>query len=145
MKGKYDTHVEPKLKLIEGWARSGLIEAEIIKRLDVSQRAFSDYKTKYPQLVQALKNSKEEADYTVENSLFKRANGMEYWEVVEELRMDKKTGVEVMMEVKRTKKWLAPDPTSMIFWLKNRDKVNWSDRKDVNVTGNMKLEDFFKV
>jgi len=37
---KYYTHVEPKLKLISAWARDGLTEAEMCKRLGVAVRSF---------------------------------------------------------------------------------------------------------
>ena len=142
--GKYETHVKPKLKLIEGWAREGLIEKEICKRIGISEQTLNVYKKSYPELVESLKKSKQEADYTVVDSLFKRANGMEYQEVIEELRTDKKTGEEKLVIVKRHTKFFPPDPTSAIFWLKNRDKANWSDSKNVNVAGTVKLEDFFK-
>ena len=30
---------------------------------------------------------------------------------------------------------VPPDPTSMIFWLKNRDRENWRDKHDHEHTG----------
>lgn len=57
-------------------------------------------------------------------SLYKRATGFEYNEV--ELKTDDKT------KSKRvTKKLVAPDPTSAIFWLKNRQPKLWRDKQTI--------------
>lgn len=141
---KYETHVKPKLDLISAWARDGLIEEEIVKRLGVAHSSLSSYKKMYPELLEALKKGKEDADYKVEDSLYSRTQGIEYYEEVEELRQDRKTGEVKYVVVKRTKKFIPPDPTSCFFWLKNRKAKQWSDRKDVNVSGSVKLEEFFK-
>ncbi|BBI32355.1 transposase [Cohnella abietis] len=79
-KSKYHSHVEPKLLLIEAWARDGAIEEDISKKLGVAYSTFKIYKDKYSALSAALKRGKEVADVEVENSLFKRAIGYEYTE-----------------------------------------------------------------
>ena len=38
--GKYDTHVKPKLLLIEAWARDGLTDEDIYNNLDISHDSF---------------------------------------------------------------------------------------------------------
>lgn len=47
-------------------------------------------------------------------------------------------------------KQVAPNPTSAIFWLKNRKPDDWRDKKETEVTGNLgisaaakEIEDFF--
>ena len=50
----------------------------------------------------------------MENALFKSAVGYEYTEITKELT---DSGMKV---TKRVTKQVAPNPTSAIFWLKNR-------------------------
>ena len=40
-----------------------------------------------------------------------------------------------LMVTKVVTKELAPDPTSMIFWLKNRRPDRWRDKQDINLSG----------
>ena len=32
---------------------------------------------------------------------------------------------------------MPPDPTAMIFWLKNRKPNEWNDKQNINHTGNI--------
>lgn len=140
---KYDSHVKPKLLLIQAWARDGLTDADICNNLDVGKDAFIEYKKLYPELVDALKTSKEEADIIVENSLYKRATGYEYEEVTQEPLYNLATGEPLLNEdgtpkiavTKIVRKQVAPDTTAQIFWLKNRKKVEWRDKQDIEHSG----------
>lgn len=78
--GKYESHVEPKLLLIEAWARDGTIDEDIAKKLGIAYSTFKLYKDKHSALSAALKRGKEVADIEVENALFKRATGYEFTE-----------------------------------------------------------------
>ena len=122
---KYATHVEPRLEEIAGWCREGLIEAEVCKRLGVGVTSFTEYKRLHPALLKAIKEGKEIADYRVEDSLYQRAMGMD----VEETHQEFKEGK--LVSERKVKKHLAPDPTSMIFWLKNRKSKQWRDKQEV--------------
>ncbi|KJB88590.1 transposase [Paenibacillus sp. E194] len=79
-KNKYQSHVEPKLLLVEAWARDGVIDEDIAKKLGVAYSTFREYAKKYSALSAALKKGKEVADVEVENALFKRATGYEFTE-----------------------------------------------------------------
>lgn len=70
---KYFTHVEPKLELIEGWARDGFTDEQISKNLGIAYSTFREYKKKYSALSTALKNGKEIVDYQVEKALLNKA------------------------------------------------------------------------
>lgn len=151
---KYYTHVEPRLIEIEGWARDGLIDEQIAKNLGVAYSTFKTYKNKFPDLVAALKRGKEVVDREVENALLKRALGYEYEEITQERVMKKDVKGRPMVDLhgfpvyeivttKRVKKQVAPDTTAQIFWLKNRKPAEWRDKKEVDVTVDKKLEDFF--
>ena len=120
---KYLTHVQPKLELIKAWARRGAIEEDIARNLNVGVSTFSAYKNKYPELKEALAQSKEVADIKVESALFKRAVGYEYDEVT----------FEEGVETKRVTKQTAPDTTAQIFWLKNRRPGEWKDKQNIEI------------
>ena len=72
-KSKYESHVLPNLELVKMWARNGLTDAEIAKKLDISTDRFYYYKKHFSDFSDALKENKEVADLQVEQALFKAA------------------------------------------------------------------------
>ena len=73
-KSKYGDFVDRKgLVLVRGWARDGLTDLQISKNIGVAMSTFCDWKNKHPEFSEALKRSKDVADYEVENALFKKA------------------------------------------------------------------------
>lgn len=73
-KTKYDDFIDRKgLVLVEGWARDGLTDLQISKNIGIQQSTFYDWKLKHAEFSEALKRSKDVADYEVENALFKKA------------------------------------------------------------------------
>ncbi|WP_278839930.1 hypothetical protein [Holdemania filiformis] len=133
MRGKYETHVKPKLDLIAQWARDGAIERDIAKKLSVSESTFSGYKKEHPELMETLTVNKEVADARVESALYKRATGYEYTETSKEVGPD---GV----KIKTTVKQVAPDVTAQIYWLNNRRPDRWRNKQDISIEGASKVE-----
>lgn len=129
-KSKYFTHVEPKLTLVEGWARDGLTDKQIAKNLGISKDSFYKYKKQYSDFSDSLKKGKEIIDYEVENALLKRALGYEYHEVT----------YEHGEETKRVTKQVAPDTTAQIFWLKNRKPDRWRDKQVVESNNTIEVK-----
>ena len=125
---KYHSHVEPKLLLIEAWARDGLTVEQIAENLGVAEGTFYEYQKQYPELKEALKNGREVIDVMVENALLKAALGYDYRE--EEL--NKVTGEPI--ELRRV---AHPNTTALIFWLKNRKPREWRDKQELEHSGNM--------
>ncbi|WP_211231329.1 transposase [Halonatronum saccharophilum] len=128
---KYDPSIIPK---VEEWVNEGLTDYEISKRLGINASTLYDWKKKYPKFSKSLKKSKAQADFKVEDSLFKRANGYTYDEVTQELVENPKTGEVELKPVKVVTKEVKPDVTAQIFWLKNRQPEKWKDKKDIDVT-----------
>ncbi|MCY9530566.1 transposase [Paenibacillus alvei] len=128
--GKYQSHVEPKLLLIEAWARDGTIDEDIAKKLGIAYSTFREYIKKHSALSAALKRGKEVVDIEVENALIKRALGYRYDEVTSELN-----DAGNMVETKRVTKEVQPDVTAQIFWLKNRKPEQWRDKQVTEHTG----------
>lgn len=142
---KYYTHVEPRLLEITAWARNGDIEKTIAEKLGVAYSSFNDYKTKNPELVEALKKGKEVVDFEVENSLLKRAMGYKYTEITRERAIDPKTGEYGLVVTKTVTKEVAPDVTAQIFWLKNRKPAEWRDKRETELSGGVAITDADKA
>lgn len=130
--GKYETHVKPKLNLVEAWARDGLTDDQIAHNLGIALSTLHDYKNKYSEFSEALRKGKDDIDIQVENALLKRALGYTYDEVTHEAVKDPETGKTVMIETKRVTKEVQPDVTAQIFWLKNRRPAVWRDKKEID-------------
>lgn len=145
-KSKYHTHVEPKLLLIEAWARDGMIEEDIAKKLGVAYSTFRKYRDEQEALSAALKRGKEVADVEVENALFKRAVGYQYDEVTKELMTvitDDGPKKELVV-TKRVTKEVQPDVTAQIFWLKNRRPDKWRDKQEIGHSGSVDVNNPMK-
>lgn len=78
-----------------------------------------------------LKRAKKNADKKVERSLYERATGYEHKDV-------KMFCYEGQIIKEEYIKHIPPDPTSMIFWLKNRNPTEWRDKIDHEHSGELK-------
>ena len=80
-KGKYQEWLTPEgLIKIEGWARDGLTDEQIAKKMGISVATLYNWKGKFLEILEALKRGKEVVDRQVENALLKRALGYQYVE-----------------------------------------------------------------
>lgn len=131
-KGKYHEWLtENGLLRLKGWATDGLNDEEIADKMGIHVSTLYEWKNKYNEINEALKDGKEIPDRKVENALFKRACGYEYEEITEEWDAT----VEKMIVTKRVTKQVPPDPTSIIFYLKNRKPDEWRDKRQTELTG----------
>jgi hypothetical protein len=136
----YHSKVEDKLDLVRGWARDGLNNKQIAKNLGIDESTLYDYQNKFTEFAKSLKKGKEVSDYEVENSLFKSANGFTYDEVTKESRLVDTVDGKPIYDLVITKivtKQVQPNPTSMIFWLKNRKTEQWRDRHEFDMSNNI--------
>ncbi len=97
-----DEYIEQAYKL----ALLGATDKQMCDYFNVDEKTFNNWKHKHPEFFQSLKKGKEEADFNVVKSLYKKACG------------DDKN---------------SPDTTACIFWLKNRQPEKWRDKQDLNV------------
>lgn len=132
--GKYEKNVQPKLGLIECWARDGVIDKDIAKRLGVAYSTFRIYVKAQSALSAALKKGKEVVDYEVENALLERAKGgvrvlRRPFKLKRVTFLDgKKVKEEEQIEYADYEEYTPPDTGAAIFWLKNRKPENWRDK-----------------
>jgi len=86
----------------------------------------------------AIKKAQSTADKKVENALFKMATGtFEYIERHYESAVIDKLKLGILK--KTIKKTLAPNITAQIFYLKNRQPDEWSDKQDIEHSGEVKV------
>lgn|SRR3990167_843811 len=102
-------------------ASAGFTDAQISEFFKISRESLDTYKNANPKILDTLKTGKELSDNRVVRSLFERANGYQHPE-------DKIFCEGGRVTVVPTIKHYPPDPTSMIFWLKNRKSKDWKDR-----------------
>src|SRR5699024_6269537 len=142
--GKYGEWItEDGLKRIESWARDGLTEKDIAeKKIGVTERTFTNWKKKYPSIVSSLKRGKRPVDMEVESQLLKNAMGFEYEET--ETYIDERADGTQIRKVKKVKKFMKPDTTAQIFWLKNRKPNYWRDKQDLTHEGEIEVKNSFE-
>lgn len=103
----------------------GYTDKQLADFFNVSEQTINTWKIKHPQFLESIKRGKEIADVNVVESLYKRAIGIEYDEI--ELKTDGK------VKSKRVvKKFIPPDTTAQIFWLKNRQPKSWRDKQEID-------------
>lgn len=130
---------EDKMILLKGWARNGLTQEQIAKKMNISLTTFKNWKNNSKDFENVLKGTNEVVDFDVEGALYKSAIG--YWihETTEEEELDKDGNV-VSRKRKTVHKFIPGNVTAQIFWLKNRMQQFWSDRNIQKIETNDKNE-----
>lgn len=136
-KGKYEKWLTTEgLLMLEAWAREGLTDEDIaVKKMGISRSTLSEWKNKYPDISDALKNGKEISDAKVENALFQKAIGCTCTETTKELVKNPETGEFELKVTKEVTKQIPPDTTAQIFWLKNRRPDIWREKQSMELSG----------
>lgn len=107
-------------------AQLGVTDEEIAHVLGIATSTVYNLKKSHPDFLEAIKRGKEEADNNVEISLYKRARGYEH----DEDKIFLHEGNPVIVP---TIKHYPPDPTAIIFWLKNRRPKDWRDKSEADI------------
>lgn len=118
------------LKKVAAVARKGWTNAEMAEFFEVDQATWYRWQADREDFCEALKEWKVEADSRVERSLYERACGYSHPE-------DKVFCSDGEVTVVPTVKHYPPDPTAMIFWLKNRKGAEWNDKTEINHSGDL--------
>lgn len=106
----------------------GAIDTQLADFFNVNESTIYLWKKEHPEFSEALNAGKEESDNQVVKSLFQRALGYSHKEEKVFLHQGE-------IVTHKTIKHYPPDATSMIFWLKNRQKIDWRDRQELEHTG----------
>lgn len=134
-KSQYQTKVLPFLEQIPAWRRDGLTERQVAERLKVGYSTFNEYKLKFPELTEAVKEGKQELIYKLETSLYNVAMGMTLKEerIHETIDIDKDGNEVRHKDIKTVYKQQNPNVVALIFALKNLLSEKWSDNPQVDI------------
>lgn len=106
----------------------GYTDKELADFFQVQESTINNWKKAHPEFLESLKDGKDIVDSDIVKSLYNRAKGMK---VQEEKMVDG--------EVISLEKEIPPDPTSMIFWLKNRQPAKFRDKQDINLEADINI------
>lgn len=135
--GAADWITEDGLLLIEGWARDGITDKQIAEnQIGISERTFTRWKRDNPSIVSALKKGRAPVIEKVEKSLYDLCQVQKYTETVEEI-VETPDGKK-KRQVRRITRETPPNPTAIIFALKNLKPHKWRDKQEIK--GNLGLE-----
>ena len=107
----------------------GATDKDLADFFEVDEATVNRWKLKHPEFCESIKKGKKTADANVGHSLYQRATG---YDDVNAIHISNFQGI--ITETPIVKHY-PPDTTAQIFWLKNRDKPNWRDKQDHEVTG----------
>jgi len=128
------TKLTPSVKeKISFLSRKGFTDAEMAMCVDVTEQTFNNWKKQQPAFFESLSDWKKKPNKEVERSLFERACGYEHPETKSQY-----VAGEGWQQITVTKHY-PPDPTSMIFWLKNRQPAKWRDKTDLDLNQTVDL------
>lgn len=126
----YTERIEPRIKEIIIWAKSGATNKEICSALGVSYSAFCDNLNKHKEFSDSLKEARLSGVPEVKLALYKRAIGFEYEEKKVSLKKDEDG--ETRQYVETTKKYALPDVGAIQTYLRNytpdfrdKDKISY--------------------
>lgn len=133
-KGKYEYWLtEEGKKKIREWSIKGLSDVQMCKNMGISKDTFYQWKKRFQDFSDCLRDSKQIADIEVENALFKSATG--YW--TEETTVEKVYSVELKKMIpfkeKTVKKFVPANAIAQKFWLINRASEEWKDRREEHI------------
>lgn len=120
---KFDDKVIGKIKIL---TRRGFTDLEICTVLDICEKTFYNWKRDNEEFLQAVKVGKSIANERVERALYERALGYSHPDVHITNYQGEITETDII-------KHYPPDPTSIIFFLCNRDNKNWKRRRQIEL------------
>jgi len=112
------------VRILKGMAAKGLTDAEMAQIIGVIPDTINSWRKKNPKIDLDLRIAKDAADRNVESALYKRACGFSHPDV----HITSHLGMVTLTPITKV---YPPDPTSCIFWLKNRQPDRWRDRQEI--------------
>lgn len=121
--GRPSSYKEEFASQAEMLCRLGATDKELAAFFKVAVSTLNLWKKRHPEFSESLKQGKMLSDAEVADKLFRRATGYSHPDV----HISNYQGVVTITPIT---KHYPPDPTSMIFWLKNRRPDLWRDKPE---------------
>lgn len=118
---------------VEKLCKLGATDKDLADFFGVTEQTINNWKLAEPLFFESLKRGKMLADANVASALYHRATGYSH----EAVKIFNHEGVP--LEVPYVEHY-PPDPTSMIFWLKNRRPDLWRSNRDADDTGKQEAQ-----
>ena len=106
----------------------GATDEKIADFFGVTETTINNWKIKHPKFFESINAGKVMADAEIAESLFHRAKGFSH-ESTKILTVSDGQGEGSHIEEVPYTERFPPDPTSMIFWLKNRQPKLWREKQ----------------
>jgi hypothetical protein len=120
--GRKSTFLVQYVQIAKQMAYLGATDRDLAEAFGTTIAVIWKWKTMHPAFGSALKLGKEEPDARTKRSLYQRANGYSY----DAVKIFMPAGAKAPVIVPYVEH-VPPDPTSAIFWMKNRDPEHWRD------------------
>lgn len=133
--GKYEQWLTPAgLGKIEAWARDGLTDEQLAKKMGVTRKTLYEWLKKHGDICDSLTRGRGGAREQIENSLYKRALGytatvMEPVKLRTRLFNEEKGKFEERETVEMYPReiHIPPDVRAASMWLTNRERDRWAE------------------
>lgn len=113
------------LSEVSHYTENGYTDKELADVFDVTKQTINNWKKKFPEFFDSLKEGKLIADAKVVASLFQRACGYSHPDIHISNFQGKIAKTNII-------KHYPPDTTAAIFWLKNRQPEEWREKKEAD-------------
>lgn len=125
--GRPSLFTEDMKDLIFRCYEKGLTDSQVADIASINVSTLNSWKQSDPKFLESINELKDKADELVEKSLRARAIGYSHKAVK---FIPTKDGVFREEYIEH----YPPDPTSMIFWLKNRKPKEWREKQEIEQT-----------
>ncbi len=128
--GRKSLYQKQYAKVAQKMAELGATDREIAEALGVKEPTLHGWRAAHVEFAEALKVGKAPCDNRVENSLYHKAVGYTF-------TSEKIFQFQGQIVRTTTVEHVPPDTTAAIFWLKNRRKEDWRDKREVDYNVNI--------
>lgn len=117
-----------KLEMLKCWARDFPL-VDVASKMGITVQTLRKWKKKYPEIAEAINETKEVLDYKIENALVKKALGYKTTDIRTLISPPDKDGNR-KIRVEKIEREIPPDTTAIMAWLNNRKPDQWKRNRD---------------
>ena len=148
--GKYKEWLTPEgLATIEGYARDGLNDNEIAKKLHITPSTFYEWLKNFSEIKETIKKARVPVNEIVEKTFFDtKLKPQTVVETITEktIHRDAEGNIKSSTEhVKKQERYIPADTTAMLFYMKCRMPEKYNDRINVSIDNGKELPKLYEA